>query len=188
MSTKLFEQAAAAIDLATKGKAATDTAAMNVGDLCVILGLLRSLSSQSLSLSEAMDRLAKAYEAKHRCNEDANYERRARLDAEAEIERLKGLVAGIRECPQEPWQEITTAPKDGTFVDLWHSEFGRHADCYWGFPEHCCGEAGRYCDSEWHRLEAGWVDGTLNESLDASDFTHWHARPAPPAGHDRRQS
>ena len=167
MTTKLFEQAAAAIELATKGQAATDTVAMNVGDLCVILGLLRSLSSQSLSLSEA------------RAENDRK---------DAKIERLKGLVAGIRECPQEPWQEITTAPKDGTLVDLWHSEFGRHADCYWGFPEHCCGEAGRYCDSEWHRLEAGWVDGTLNESLDASDFTHWHARPAPPAGHDRRQS
>lgn len=55
MSTKLFEQAAAAIELATKDKAATGTVAMNVGDLCVILGLLRSLSSQSLSLSEARE-------------------------------------------------------------------------------------------------------------------------------------
>ena len=34
----------------------------------------------------------------------------------AEVERLKGLVAGIRECPQEPWQDIATAPKDGTFA------------------------------------------------------------------------
>lgn len=47
-----------------------------------------ALSSQSLSLSEERE----------------------------EIERLKGLVAGIRECPQEPWQDIATAPKDGTFV------------------------------------------------------------------------
>lgn len=57
MSTKLFEQAAAAIELATKDKAATGTVAMNVGDLCVILGLLRSLSSQSLSLSEAREEI-----------------------------------------------------------------------------------------------------------------------------------
>lgn len=52
-----------------------------------------ALSSQSLSLSEAR-------------------EENDRKDAE--IERLKGLVAGIRECPQEPWQDIATAPKDGT--------------------------------------------------------------------------
>lgn len=37
-------------------------------------------------------------------------------EAREEIERLKGLVAGIRETPQEPWQDIATAPKDGTFV------------------------------------------------------------------------
>ena len=70
MTTKLFEQAAAAIELATKGQAATDTVSMNVGDLCVILGLLRSLSSQSLSLSEA------------RAENDRK---------DAEIERLKKL-------------------------------------------------------------------------------------------------
>lgn len=57
-----------------------------------------ALSSQSLALSEA------------RAENDRK---------DAEIERLKGLVAGIRECPQEPWQEITTAPKDGTWVELY---------------------------------------------------------------------
>lgn len=79
------------------------------------------------------------------------------------------------------WQPVETAPKDGTLVDLHHSEWGRHADCYWGFPHHECGEAGRHCDSEWHGLEKGWVDATLNEVLDASEFTHWMSRPPAPA-------
>ena len=53
-----------------------------------VIAAASALSSQSLSLSEARE----------------------------EIERLKGLVAGIRECPQEPWQDIATAPKDGTYI------------------------------------------------------------------------
>ena len=78
-------------------------------------------------------------------------------------------------------QPIVTAPKDGTLVDLFHKEFGRHADCYWGRPDHVCGEAGQYCDSDWHGLAEGWVCGTFNECLDAEDFTHWMPRPAAPA-------
>lgn len=70
MRTKLFEQAAAAIELATKGQAATDTVAMNVGDLCVILGLLRSLSSQSLSLSEAREEIERLRGAFAASNDD----------------------------------------------------------------------------------------------------------------------
>lgn len=29
------------------------------------------------------------------------------------------------------WQPIATAPKDGTLVDLWAPESGRHADAFW---------------------------------------------------------
>jgi hypothetical protein len=83
------------------------------------------------------------------------------------------------------WQPIETAPKDGTVIDLWvDGEFaGRRASCYWGKPWHDCGEHGRYCDSEWHDLDNGWVDD-LNmplRSLDDREPTHWMPLPAAPA-------
>jgi len=77
------------------------------------------------------------------------------------------------------WQDISTAPRDGTRIDLW-GKFGRATDCYWGKPYHCCGEAGRHCDSEWHGMAHGWVCGTFNHTLE-EDFTHWMSLPAPPA-------
>lgn len=79
------------------------------------------------------------------------------------------------------WQNIKTAPKDGTLIDLWHKEFGRASDHYWGLPSHSCGEAGSYCDSDWHSLRAGWVDATFNEpSWGSGDFSHWMPLPKPP--------
>lgn len=76
------------------------------------------------------------------------------------------------------WQPIETAPKDGTIVDLFVGG-RRYPDCFWGFPDHCCGEDGQYCDSDWHRLKAGWVEGTFNEPID-DRITHWMPLPAPP--------
>jgi hypothetical protein len=81
------------------------------------------------------------------------------------------------------WQPIETAPKDGTVIDLYvGGEFeGRRASCYWGKPEHDCGEHGRYCDSDWHDLDDGWVDD-LNEPLASWEQpTHWMPLPAAPA-------
>ncbi|GGD30989.1 DUF551 domain-containing protein [Aureimonas glaciei] len=78
------------------------------------------------------------------------------------------------------WQPIETAPKDGTIVDLWHDEFGRNANCYWGVPQHECGEAGRYCDSDWHDTPEGWVDSAYNQTTFLDGFTHWMPLPAPP--------
>ncbi|MBB5414043.1 hypothetical protein [Paraburkholderia atlantica] len=80
------------------------------------------------------------------------------------------------------WQPIDSAPKDGTVVDLWiGGEFaGRRASCFWGKPEHDCGEHGRYCDSDWHDLDEGWVDD-MNMPLDGYEPpTHWMHLPPPP--------
>jgi hypothetical protein len=65
-------------------------------------------------------------------------------------------------------QPIDTAPRDGTLIDIWTAE-DRWTDCYWGHPVHCCGEAGQYCDSEWHGQPAGWVWSTMNAFLPTSD-------------------
>lgn len=80
------------------------------------------------------------------------------------------------------WQTIDSAPRDGSTVDLWDADVGRVTDCYWGHPEHSCGEAGQYCDSDWHHdTQESWVDGTFNERLGDADITHWMLPPAPPS-------
>lgn len=79
------------------------------------------------------------------------------------------------------WQPIDSAPKDGTFIDVWSGgEFpGRWTDVFWGKPDHECGEMGEYCDSDWHGLEPGWVCSTFQDPLHF-DPSHWMLPPSPP--------
>ena len=77
------------------------------------------------------------------------------------------------------WLPIETAPKDGTVIDLWSSEFGRQPDCFWGKREHHCGEAGQYCDSDWHSEPEAWMDSSQNTQT-FDDVTHWRPLPASP--------
>lgn len=80
------------------------------------------------------------------------------------------------------WQPIASAPQDGTTIDLWHREFGRQTDHYWGLPHHECGEAGIYCDSDWHSEKEGWVDSTFNHlSFNTEEISHWMPLPPPPS-------
>lgn len=91
--------------------------------------------------------------------------------------------ARIKELEDElgGWETIDSAPKDGTVVDLWHEEFGRQPDCYWGKPQHSCGEYGKYCDSDWHGEPEGWVDSACNSISPFQDeCTHWMPLPKPP--------
>lgn len=80
------------------------------------------------------------------------------------------------------WQAIETAPKDGTTLDLYHAETGRWPNCFWGKPQHDCGEMGQHCDSDWHRLKPGWVDGVFNEPITANftRFSHYMLPAEPP--------
>ena len=96
---------------------------------------------------------------------------------------------GIPDVPQPPsadyrprtgWQPIATAPMDGTLVDLW-IDGGRWPSCRWGKPYHTCGEAGRYCDDDWHRAPDGWIDTTFNCAIDEAP-THWMPLPESPHG------
>lgn len=85
------------------------------------------------------------------------------------------------------WQDIASAPRDGTYIDLWagDDEDGeRFTGAYWGFPQHSCGEYGRLCDSCPPR--EGWVDSTFNTYIGGEDGvgddpTHWMPQPQPPA-------
>ncbi|TCQ80007.1 hypothetical protein EDF68_10352 [Ochrobactrum sp. BH3] len=89
----------------------------------------------------------------------------------------------IRALSSQPvadgWLPIETAPKDGTVIDLWSSEFGRQPDCFWGKREHHCGEAGQYCDSDWHSEPDAWIDSAQNTQT-FDDITHWRPLPASP--------
>lgn len=109
-------------------------------------------------------------------NFDRGYDK-ARKDAARSIRALKAAPA----ISESEWQPICTAPKDGTAVDLWvGGEFAsRWPDCYWGLPDHCCGEQGEYCDDDWHDLEPGWVD-TMNQPLPEDRPTHWRLAPGAP--------
>lgn len=80
------------------------------------------------------------------------------------------------------WKTIDSAPKDGTVIDVWRPEVGRDT-VFWGYPHRECGEMGRLCDSDWHRIRApGWVCATFGEFLGRkhAPFTHWMPLPAPP--------
>lgn len=80
------------------------------------------------------------------------------------------------------WQDISTAPKDGTVIDVWRNEGGRDT-VFWGHPPHECGEMGRLCDSDWHGIRApGWVCNTFGEFVgrNHNPFTHWMPLPEAP--------
>lgn len=98
---------------------------------------------------------------------------------------LTEAAACIRDLVE--WRPIETAPKDGVVIDVWREDGGRDT-VFWGMPFHECGEMGRYCDSDWHRIRSpGWVCNIFNEFLgrNHNPFTHWRPLPTPPSKADR---
>lgn len=77
-------------------------------------------------------------------------------------ERVSRSSMGVR----DDWQPMATAPKDGTVIDVWREEFGRHADLYWGKDS--------YSDAE------GWICSVSDDQISAHGFTHWRFPPAGP--------
>ena len=78
-----------------------------------------------------------------------------------------------RMASTEPdWQPIETAPKDGSWVDLWDA---------WDK----CASQSRWDEDRagwWHLYEAfatGWEGATFQEGMD-SHITHWAPRPKGP--------
>lgn len=107
------------------------------------------------------------------------YDTLEQAKAAAQVDFERRILSQIVTKPVDLWQDIATAPKDGTNVDLWSAEFGRQSDCYWGKPEHHCGEAGQYCDSEWHGDPKTWICSATNHTT-FDDITHWMPLPATP--------
>lgn len=95
------------------------------------------------------------------------------------INKLHALTAFAEESK---WLPISSAPKDGTVIDLFVNG-SRHPNYAWGKPPHECGESGMYCDSDWHSEKPGWYDTTFNYFLHESP-THWMPLPEPPIEKD----
>ena len=112
-----------------------------------------------------------------------SYERHA----DKEHRLLSGLVESERELAEireagtlACWQPIETAPKDGTLIDLWLPKSRtRTTRCYWGRPQHACGENEGYCDA--CPDHDGWVDGEdFVLGYTSEKPSHWMPMPAAP--------
>ena len=81
------------------------------------------------------------------------------------------------------WQGIESAPKDGSYIDLWvNTEYGGHrvTDCKWGISDWNTTGLGQWIfldrdESETHR--DAWHDVFYVYGVDS--MTHW--MPLPPA-------
>lgn len=71
------------------------------------------------------------------------------------------------------WQPISTAPKDGTVIDLWVQ-----------WPEH--NDARRTPDAHWSCAVGEWQLGQYHagQFVHRPMITHWMPEPAPPSAHD----
>lgn len=71
------------------------------------------------------------------------------------------------------WQPIETAPKDGTWIDLWIPSRGRAPDCWWHVNDE-----DRGC---WVQRYAETVDNSFEIE---GEPTHWIKIPKPDYCHD----
>ena len=96
-------------------------------------GDIPALEADIVKLSE---RLASAYRAKARCNDDANFERRRAVSAEAEVARLTDALKPFADEATEfnnEYREDWRAADDSeivssVFVDLTFGDFRRARD------------------------------------------------------------
>lgn len=83
------------------------------------------------------------------------------------------------------WQPIETAPKDGTVVDLWVSEYEgwpeggseRLAKCMW--VEDPYGDGDEFDQSGWYQSYAE-IESFGNKVDKRARVTHWMPLPEPP--------
>jgi hypothetical protein len=81
---------------------------------------------------------------------------------------VEGFIAAalLNERAKAGWQDISTAPKDGTVVDLWRGPRD-------GYPGHMAREA-KWVDGYWW-----WKSNKYQEQDD--NISHWMPIPPPPA-------
>lgn len=67
------------------------------------------------------------------------------------------------------WQPISTAPKDGTVIQVWHAIHGCPVSVMWKE------EGFRFRGEILH-----WIERTYTSSWPERAFTHWMPLPQPP--------
>lgn len=71
------------------------------------------------------------------------------------------------------WQDIATAPKDGTQVDLWSDRGFRYPNAAWDVVDYPMDASG---DNIY-----GWTDSSHHGSIkNGGPYTHWMPLPTPP--------
>jgi len=83
------------------------------------------------------------------------------------IDRARAALEGVTE-PASPWRDIESAPKDGTYIDLWISNGERIPDARWNDRQR-----------RWEVWSLGDYDGMEFVAI-AGDPTHWMPLPEPP--------
>jgi len=86
-----------------------------------------------------------------------------------------GLVTAwnTREDLAPQWQDIATAPKDGTQVDLWSDRGFRYPNAAWDVVDYPMDASG---DNIY-----GWTDSSHHGSIkNGGPYTHWMPLPKPP--------
>lgn len=102
----------------------------------------------------------------------------AQMSVVEKIRKEREAVAAL--VSKSGWQPIETAPKDGTRIDLWMPSGRRVPNCFWGKPEHSCGEYEGYCDS--CPDHDGWIDSEdFMSGYTDEEPTHWMPLPSSPA-------
>lgn len=124
----------------------------------------RRSSSRLRSRAEVIEECARVVEARRNPESSKWDAYNCAMDAAA---------AAIRSLPSsdggDGWQDISTAPRDGTLVDLWYPRGGgRYIDMLWRDGQWWIGDAH---DPECY---GGVVDPKVQP-------THWRHRPSPPS-------
>ena len=123
-----------------------------------------------------LDMIYAGADAIDRATDDmANYVSGETIDWDSGMMAVAVYRAMLAAAPASPlpgggWQDISTAPKDGTVVDLFYPERGRLTDATWG-------------PTGWGRHE--WRGSHTVRMVPSEKPTHWMPLPAAPTGDAR---
>jgi hypothetical protein len=81
---------------------------------------------------------------------------------------LNSTSLWIAQLPGGEWQPLTTAPRDGSKIDVWTESGFRYIDVFW------------YEGSSYPEGAFVYYDSNLRDFIDVDDATHWMPPPAPP--------
>lgn len=90
------------------------------------------------------------------------------------------IKAALPQAPADGWQDISTAPKDGTRIDL-YGPSGRFPNCRWG--RHDAESRAPWGEEHWRGVPFYRLHGIEQQA----PVTHWRPLPAPPVIAEERE-